>query len=134
MRKFGPVGAVVAIVGAIGFWWHAPERLGRVVCDMATRGRWSGVVSSIYTTSVRSSAPQPGVVAYAALIRTSSTDLALYPGYEGPEATSLPRGPEMVPPIAHPRLLGAFNSGFYESDEAVGVVTTRLGNDAGLRL
>jgi hypothetical protein len=163
MRKFGSVVVAVAIVVAIGFWWHASRSrsatsqsaTSMVTTTMITTStltappavcvagggsgagtttsasggscatwrpvdRWSGVVPSIYTTSVQPSASQPGVTAYAAWIRTSSTDLALYPGYEGPGATSLPRGPEMVPSIADPRLLAAFNSGFYESDGAAG--------------
>jgi len=79
---------------------------------------WSKV-PSVYTTEFRPAA-QPGVVAYAAWLRASSTQLALYPGYEGPGATSLPRGPEMVPPTARARLLVTFNSGFYEADQRGG--------------
>jgi hypothetical protein len=56
------------------------------------------------------------VTAYLAWIRTSNTQLGLYPGYEGPGATSLDRGPEMVPTSARGRLLATFNSGFYEQD------------------
>jgi hypothetical protein len=46
--------------------------------------------------------------------------LALYPGYEEPGPSALPRGPEMVPPSAYPRLLATFNSGFYEKDAPEG--------------
>lgn len=80
---------------------------------------WSRI-PSVYTTSFRPPASQPGVVAYAAWIRTSSTELALYPGYEGPGPTTLARGPEMVPLAARSRLLATFNSGFYEADGAAG--------------
>lgn len=85
--------------------------------------RWSGAVASIYTTTLIPNPAQPAVTAYAAWIRTSSTDLALYPGYEGPGPSALPRGPEMVPPQAYPRLLATFNSGFYEKDGAAGFYT-----------
>lgn len=71
-------------------------------------------------TSFAPLSAQPAVRAYASWIRTSSTDLALYPGYEGPGATTLPRGPEMVPPSSRSRLLATFNSGFYEQDQAAG--------------
>lgn len=79
---------------------------------------WSAT-PSVYTTSFRP-AGEPGVVAYAAWLRSSSTQLALYPGYEGPGATTLSRGPEMVPSTARGRLLATFNSGFYEADRPGG--------------
>jgi hypothetical protein len=85
--------------------------------------RWAGKKPSIYTTSVVPHADQPSIRVYAAWIRTSSTDLALYPGYEGPGPSSLPRGPEMVPPTADSRLLATFNSGFYEKDGPAGFYT-----------
>ena len=69
---------------------------------------------------------QPGVVAWAAWIDTSRTDLALYPGYEGPGPTTLNRGPEEVPLSARARLLATFNSGFYEKDGAGGFYTAHL--------
>ncbi len=81
---------------------------------------WSGSPPSIMTTSFRPDASNPSVVAYASWIRTSSTQLALYPGYEGPGPTTLARGPEMVPVNARPTLLATFNSGFYEKDAAGG--------------
>ncbi|HUX03503.1 MAG TPA: hypothetical protein VMV53_01155 [Acidimicrobiales bacterium] len=80
---------------------------------------------SVYTTSFRPAA-QPGVVAYAAWIRSSSTQLALYPGYEGPGATTLSRGPEMVPSAARGRLLATFNSGFYEADRPGGFYVNHI--------
>jgi hypothetical protein len=82
--------------------------------------RWAGTKSSIYTTSFVPHADPPAIRVYAAWIRTSTTDLALYPGYEGPGPSTLPRGPEMVPPAADSRLLATFNSGFYEKDGAAG--------------
>ncbi|MHB1251624.1 MAG: phosphodiester glycosidase family protein [Acidimicrobiales bacterium] len=84
------------------------------------RDVWAGASAPIYTTSFSPLASLPGVKAYAAWIRTSSTDLGLYPGYEGPGVTALPRGPEMVPPSATSRLLATFNSGFYEQDGPAG--------------
>jgi hypothetical protein len=56
-------------------------------------------------------------------MRTSSTVLALYPGYEGPGPSTLSRGPEMIPHAGYPRLLAAFNSGFYEKDSPEGFFT-----------
>jgi hypothetical protein len=85
--------------------------------------QWAGAKPSIYTSSVVPHANQPGVRVYAAWIRTSSTDLALYPGYEGPGPSTLPRGPEMVPANADLRLLATFNSGFYEKDGPAGFYT-----------
>ncbi|HQU00719.1 MAG TPA: hypothetical protein PLG60_09470 [Acidimicrobiales bacterium] len=79
----------------------------------------------MFTVSFPVGARQPGVVAYAAWIRTSSSDLALYPGYQGPGPTSLSRGPEEVPLNARSRLLATFNAGFYESDARAGFYTNR---------
>ncbi|HEY5111427.1 MAG TPA: phosphodiester glycosidase family protein [Acidimicrobiales bacterium] len=84
------------------------------------RDTWSGSTPSIYTTNFVPTASPSGVVAYAAWIRTSTTDLALYPGYEGPGATTLARGPEQVPPTVTSRLLATFNAGFYEKDGPAG--------------
>jgi hypothetical protein len=66
---------------------------------------------------------QPTVHAYAAWINTSTTGIALYPGYKGPGPSTLPRGPQMIPPSGRSRLLAAFNSGFYEADAAAGFFT-----------
>ena len=84
---------------------------------------WNPGPPSVLTTTFRPDPAEPSIVAYAAWIRTSSTLLALYPGYKGPGPTTLDRGPEMVPPAAYPDLLATFNSGFYESDEAAGFYT-----------
>jgi hypothetical protein len=81
---------------------------------------WSGSPPSIMTTSFRTDPANPSIVAYATWIRTLSTQLALYPGYEGPGPTTLDRGPEMVPVAARPTLLATFNSGFYEKDSPAG--------------
>jgi len=81
---------------------------------------WDSGPASILTTTFRPDPSQPGVVAYAAWIRTATTQLALYLGYKGPGATTLDRGPEMVPQSAWPDLLATFNSGFYEADSAAG--------------
>lgn len=85
------------------------------------RDTWSGSTPSIYTTTFLPNASPAGVVGYAAWIRTSTTDLALYLGYEGPgPAAGLPRGPEQVPPTVNSRLLATFNSGFYSKDGPAG--------------
>jgi hypothetical protein len=81
---------------------------------------WFHTLPTILTTSFAPNEAVPGVVAYAAWIRTSATVLALYPGYKGPGPTSLNRGPEAVPATALGRLLATFNSGFYEADAAAG--------------
>jgi hypothetical protein len=81
---------------------------------------WDPGPPSIFTTSFRPDPTQPSIVAYAAWVRTSSTQLALYPGYEGPGPTTLDRGPEMVPVAARATLLACLNSGFYEKDAAAG--------------
>jgi len=81
---------------------------------------WDPGPLSVLTTTFRPDPSQPGIVAYAAWIRTQTTQLALFPGYEGPGATTLDRGPEMVPQSAWPDLLATFNSGFYEADSAGG--------------
>jgi len=76
----------------------------------------------VYITSVHPVAT-PTVTANVGWFRTSEIDLGLYPGYEGPGATALPRGPEEVPLAGRPSLLATFNSGFYESDAAAGFYT-----------
>jgi hypothetical protein len=75
---------------------------------------------SILVNSFAPNAQVPTVIAYAAWIRASTTDLALYPGYKGPGPAVLTRGPEEVPPVGRGRLLATFNSGFYEADAAAG--------------
>ncbi len=79
---------------------------------------WSRV-PTVYATTFRPNPAAPAV-AYASWLRSSSSILALYPGYLGPGATPLSRGPEMVPTSARGRLLATFNSGFYEADGAAG--------------
>jgi len=75
---------------------------------------------TILVNTFAPNAQVPTVVAYAAWIRTSTTDLALYPGYKGPGPSVQNRGPEEVPPVGRGRLLATFNSGFYEADAAGG--------------
>jgi Phosphodiester glycosidase len=81
---------------------------------------WFHTKPSILVDSFAPNEQVPNVVAYAAWIRTSTTDLALYPGYKGPGPTALDRGPEEVPLDGRGRLLATFNSGFYEADAAGG--------------
>ncbi len=81
---------------------------------------WSPAPPAIMTTTFRPDPAQPSVVAYVSWMRSSTTQLALYPGYKGPGDTTFDRGPEMVPVAARPNLLATFNSGFYEADAAGG--------------
>lgn len=84
---------------------------------------WQAGPPSVMTTSFVPFAGAPTDVAFAAWIRTSSTILALYPGYEGPGPAKLARGAEMVPLSGRSRLLATFNSGFYETDSTAGFYT-----------
>ena len=97
-----------------------PSTAGQKCANWTRVDTWSGTPTSILTTSFEPFAAEPAIEAYAVWIRTSTTDLALYPGYEGPGPSTLPRGPEMIPASGYPRLLAAFNSGFYEKDAAAG--------------
>ena len=103
-----------------------PSIVPAISPSLSGEGKWVPVDTwdpgpvSILTTTFRPDPSQPGIVAYAAWIRTQTTQLALYPGYEGPGASTLDRGPEMVPQSAWPNLLATFNSGFYEADSAAG--------------
>ena len=58
---------------------------------------WDPGPAAILTTAFRPDPAQPTVTAYVAWLRSSRTQLALYPGYKGPGTTPLSRGPEMVP-------------------------------------
>jgi hypothetical protein len=89
------------------------------------RDTWAGV-PTVYTAQFAPNPRQPAVRAYAAWVRTATTDIALYPGYKGPGPSALPRGPMMVPTSARSRLLATFNSGFYEADGAAGFYVNRL--------
>jgi hypothetical protein len=84
---------------------------------------WDQGPAAILTTAFRPDPAQPSVTAYVAWLRSSRTQLALYPGYKGPGTTPLNRGPEMVPLSARADLLATFNSGFYEADSAGGFYT-----------
>lgn len=84
---------------------------------------WTGRPFAVMTTAIPAGV---GITAYIAWIRTSRTDLGLYPGYKGPGATTLPRGPQMVPSTGTATLLATFNSGFYESDGAAGFYAHHL--------
>jgi len=84
---------------------------------------WVPGPPAVMTTTWRPQPSQPAITAYASWIRTSSTQLALYPGYKGPGETTLNRGPEMVPTSSRSTLMATFNSGFYEADTAAGFYT-----------
>ncbi len=83
---------------------------------------WSPAPPSVMTTFFRPDPSQPTIVAYASWMRTSTTQLALYPGNKGPGPTAagVDRGQEMVPVAARDGLLATFNSGFYEADGPAG--------------
>lgn len=103
-----------------------PTKTPRLVCTAwQPKDVWVKGAPSVYTTTFVADPAQPTVVSYAAWIRSSTTDVALYPGYKGPGDTSLPRGPQMVPISGRPRLLATFNSGFYEADAAAGFYVNR---------
>ena len=131
MRRTGPTLALacVAAMVLIGSVQSAPASTsspapicGQVKkgCSLwAVRDKWA-ITPSIYTATFIPKAQSSSIHVYAAWIRTTATDLALYPGYKGPGPSSLSRGPEMVPVTARKRLLATFNSGFYEADNAAG--------------
>jgi hypothetical protein len=81
---------------------------------------WNPDVPSVLGTTFRPEPSQPAITAYAAWLRTETTQLALYPGYKGPGPTPLARGAEMVPLSGRANLLAVFNSGFYEADAHAG--------------
>ena len=83
---------------------------------------WDPGPPSVMTTTFRPDPANPTIVAYAAWMRSSSTQLALYPGYKGPGTipAGMDRGPQMIPTSGRPSLLAAFNSGFYTADSAAG--------------
>ena len=99
-----------------------------VIPPQAGEGTWTATdvwdpgPASVMTTTFRPDPANPTVVAYAAWMRSTSTQLALYPGYKGPGAipAGMDRGPEMIPASGRPSLLAAFNSGFYTDDSAAG--------------
>jgi len=78
---------------------------------------------AVMTTTWRPDPSQPSIVAYAVWMRSHTTSLALFPGYQGPGATTLDRGPTQIPSSSQGRLLASFNSGFYEADSAEGFFT-----------
>jgi Phosphodiester glycosidase len=109
---------------------YGPPPVRPVIAPVLTgEGRWTPMDTwdpgppSILTTTFRPDPADPAITAYAAWIRTSTAEVALYPGYKGPGATNLARGPEMVPVAARSGLLATFNSGFYEADSAAGFYT-----------
>ena len=84
-------------------------------------GRWVGTGSlparrpPVLVTTYRVDRDYPKVVAYAAWIDHTQSQVALYPGrYEPPGAS--PRGPMEVPQGQRRRLLATFNSGFTFGD------------------
>jgi hypothetical protein len=109
--------------------YFPPAVAPRISPALPGEGQWSLVDAwdrgppAILTTTFRPFPAQSSTTAYVAWIRTSSAQLALYPGYKGPGPTSADRGPEMVPLAARSDLLATFNSGFYEADAAGGFYT-----------
>ncbi len=133
-RRFAGVilALLVSPVASNGAGAAAPTRAPAPVCVAHGAAKsctawfradtWSPT-PSIYLTHFRPFPAQASVIAYAAWIRATATQIALYPGYKGPGDTALARGPEMVPSTARRRLLATFNSGFYEADHAGGFYT-----------
>jgi len=101
----------------------ATKKASTTCLTWSVRDAWAGHGPVVALLDFHPQGQPSGVVADAGWIRTAATVLGLYPGYEGPGATSLPRGPESVPPSGIGRLLATFNSGFYEHDAAAGFFT-----------
>ncbi len=78
-------------------------------------GLWVKGARPVRVTEFRPERDYPSIVAYAAWIDTTRSQLALYPGrYEPPYGS--PRGPMMVPGGQRHRLLAVFNSAFKYKD------------------
>lgn len=129
------LGATLAVAGSASTTTTTPSKKPAPICVgagatrhcslWAARDTWAG--APVYTAQFVPDPAVPAVRVHAAWIRSSAVDLALYPGVKGPSPNeTLPRGPEMVPPIGRPRLLATFNSGFYEYDSAAGFYTNHL--------
>ena len=101
----------------------ATKKASTTCVGWTVRDAWAGHAPVVAVMNLHPAGQATGVVATAAWIRSAATVLALYPGYEGPGVTSLPRGPEAVPATGLARLLATFNSGFYEKDGAAGFYT-----------
>ena len=99
------------------------KKASTVCSTWAVRDAWAGHAPVVAFLDFHPQGQPAGVMAYAGWIRTAATVLGLYPGYEGPGVTSLPRGPESVPSTGLGRLLATFNSGFYEHDGLGGFYT-----------
>jgi hypothetical protein len=81
---------------------------------------WAPGPPMVMTTLFQPTASNLNIVAYASWMRTSSTQLALYPGNKGPGPSNFDRGPQEVPTSGLPNLVATFNSGFYEADASDG--------------
>ena len=120
-----PVGRGISVPAPV---CHAnpatPSQRASIACTpWSVRDTWAGHGPVVAVLDFHPQGQPAGVVAYAGWMRTAATVLGLYPGYEGPGTTSLPRGPESVPSSGLGRLLATFNSGFYEHDGAAGFFT-----------
>jgi len=106
-----------------------PAVTPKITPALAGEGTWTAADTwtkgppSVMTTTYRPDPSNPSTVAYVVWMRSATTQLALYPGYEGPGPTNFDRGPEQVPTSGKPYVLGTFNSGFYEKDSAGGFYT-----------
>ena len=79
---------------------------------------WAGSPAAVLVAHLPIDAA--GNAAYIAWMRTSRTQLALYPGTSNPGPSLFPRGPQQVPRIGWTNLVATFNSGFYEKDTRAG--------------
>jgi len=106
---------------------HRPSRPRSLLLSLekalGVADSWSAGPPAVMTTTFRPDPTQPTITAYVTWMRSATTQLALYPGYEGPGSTPLNRGPEMVPQ-SHAQPARRFNSGFYESDASAGSTPT----------
>ena len=87
------------------------------------KDHWHVGAAHVMTTWIRTDRSNHSTMAYLSWIRSSSTRLGLYLGYEGPGPSNLNRGPEAVPSNGRWNLLATFNSGFYEKDASAGFYT-----------
>lgn len=107
-RTVGPIPATVCAAGQCPAWRPVDT--------------WAHA-TPVYLMTVHADGTPAGNVGYAAWFRSSSVDVGLYPGYQGPGVTALNRGPEEVPLTGRANLLATFNSGFYEKDGPAGFFT-----------
>jgi hypothetical protein len=106
-------------------YYHPPAVAPVISPPLSGEGVWAAVGPTVrgeppvLVSVYRPDPSYPRVVAYAAWIDKTRTQLALYPGrYEPPTAPV--RGPMSIPVSQRARLLATFNSGFTHADSGGG--------------